>query len=111
MCVSVCVCVSRFQLFLHIGNRHSRNIIFILATTAKKAKGARCRYNGWIEVFAERYKCVSVCVCSCVCQCVCVEYMYDTSFLHNNVYESKFRVGDNTLQQLIMEKYMGTHGN
>lgn len=106
--VSVCVCVgvSWFQLFLHIRNRDIKNIIFILATTAKKVqKRRRDRYrcNEWIEVFIERYNGVSVCVF--VCECV----GYTTRVFRTiNMKVNSESATTHTMQQLIMEIYGNT---
>lgn len=59
----MCLGVSWFQLFLHIRNRDIKNIIFILATTAKKCKKGEgidtVAMNGLKFFFYQ-------CVCSCV---------------------------------------------
>lgn len=66
MCV--CVGVSWFQLFLHIRNRDIKNIIFILATTAKK-----CKKGEGIDTVAMnglKFLSKDTTVCHCVCSCV-----------------------------------------
>lgn len=67
LCVCVCVGVSWFQLFLHVGNRHIRNIIFILATTAKTATGVDTVAMNGLKFLSKDTR-----LCQCVCVRVCV---------------------------------------
>lgn len=110
MCVGVCVCKSVPIVFTHWQSPQQEYHFHSCNNCKKRRKGLDAVTMDGLK-FLPKDTSVCQCVCVRVCVSVCVCRIYDTCFSHNKVYESKFRVGDNTLQQLIMEKYMATHGN